>query len=54
VSARVLAAYPDGMSAELATDALDNPEYYSHIWLDEWGSMSEQERADYWESVGGP
>ena len=54
VNARVLAAYPGGMSAEQVQDTLDNPEYYPHIWLDEWESMSEQERADYWEWVDGP
>jgi hypothetical protein len=54
VNARVLALYPDGISAELATDPLENPENYPHIWLDGWESMSESERTDYWESVGGP
>jgi hypothetical protein len=54
VNARVLAAYPDGQSIELATDILENPENYPHIWLDEREAMSGSERADYWESVGEP
>jgi len=54
VNARMQAAYADGQSIEHATDILENPENYPHIWLDEWEVMSESERADYRESVGGP
>jgi hypothetical protein len=44
---------PEEEHAALYQDTLDNPEYYPHIWRDEWESATPSERADYWEWVDG-